>query len=311
MSNEKAEMAEQSEEQIRLLADEMPQENGVTEAKSSQAVFHLPGGYLDPSGELHTAAEVRETGGQDEDLLGQESVPMIRRLGTIMARCTERVGLISGTANVQRAVWSLPVADRIALLIFVRRVTHGDAYDMELTCPYGPQRGGKCGKPDFYTQDLSELEFYTMPEPRKRVYELVGPRSKRKFKWTVATGKFEEVLSRVAQLSEHEIMTYTQMTRLLEVDGRDVALNPEDILDAANNKIKLSARGKALYDIVRGMGSSDRDALRSDFYEKEPGVDTDIEVECKHCRREFSAVLDVMQPGFFFPSVIRKRSKMR
>jgi hypothetical protein len=295
-----------------LFAEEFSeQDERVTEAKSSVGIYYLGGGFVDADGNLHQEVVPEEMDGFVEDMLGNDSIPGVRRMNELMIRCTTRVGTIIDKKLLPLVIQELPVGDRTALTIYVRRVTHGDIYKMSVTCPLTLRNGKRCDHQDVYEVDLSTLEVFPMPTPRQRLYTVTGPRTKRVMVWHVATGHFEEALERIGELSEYEMLTYTIMTRLQELDGRDVRLYPEDIYDAANSKLKLSKRGKQLYDEVRAMKSSDRDALREDFFAKEPGIDTELEFTCKGCRGEFKGGLDVFQPGFFFPSVISKRLRRK
>jgi hypothetical protein len=95
----------------------------------------LPGGYWDATGRLHREFELAMLTGCEEELLAQARQPQTATLVTeVVARCVRRLGGISPvTPDVAR---QLLVADRLYLLLQLRRATFGDLVRANLSCPW-------------------------------------------------------------------------------------------------------------------------------------------------------------------------------
>jgi hypothetical protein len=130
--------------------------------------------------------------------------------------------------------------------------------------------------------------------------------------WKVLGSREDHALNVVGKISESEGLSYAILVRIISVNGEHVQLHPQvDLLDRQEKKLRLSKKAKELLLRVKNWASPDRDKLRADFFDKEPGVDTDVEVECQVCHRDFQTQIDVGQASFFFPQVTSMRSKRR
>lgn len=282
----------------------------LTEAVPEKGMFHIVGGYVDDEGNVHREVMLRSMGGKEEDLLGATGIPITQRFTEIMANCVQRIGDISGHDQVRKAVHDLPSGSRIHLLISLRRTTHWrrhkDIYEMVVRCPSRP-----CRKESTHKIDLGKLDLFDMPEPDKRTYDIYLQDAEVKVTWKVLTGAGDMIINAITGEDERETLTYAIMARLHAIDGQELKLGVSDYLNADHTKLKLSKRAQRLKEIVQGWTSADRDDLRVEFEEKEPGVDTEIEFDCPHCGVDFMGALSVGQPSFFFPSATSKRSNRK
>lgn len=282
----------------------------LTDAASERGVFDLVGGYLDEAGEVHREIHLRSMAGPEEDLLGNRGVPILDRMASILASCTERLGAITDRGQIIQAINRLPLGTRTHALICLRRVTHWkrhkDIYEMDVRCPITG-----CEKVGSYAINLAELELHDMPHPEKRVYDLTLQDSGYEIAWRVASSPQERVLGVVGDMDDAKILTYAIMVRLETIAGEDVRLRLDDLLSTDKKKLRLSKRAEALFERVRGLTVGDREDVRVDMLDKEPGVDTDLEFECSHCHKPFSGSLDIGQETFFFPSATSRRSKQK
>ena len=250
----------------------------VDKPKSTQGVFELPCGYLDPEGQLHTEVEVREITGHEEDLLGSKSVPHHKKIGLLVSRCITRIGDITDPGKIAVLANELTVGDRVFLMFAIRRTSLGDEYPFRNTCP-------ECGYKGLFNLDLSELEVKKMTDPRKRIFDSVLPSGK-SVRFRPLQGKDEETLAKAS--SSNDAMTLAILARL-------------EMLDDAPPTLVA----------VKNLGLQDRNFLRSAFDDIEGGVDTTLDMQCPSCMAEFEQELEVGQAGFFSPSSVQKGSKKR
>jgi hypothetical protein len=180
---------------------------------------------------------------------------------------------------------------------------------MIVCCP----RHRTCGKEQQYTVNLGELETFESPDPTARIHDLLLRDSNIQVTWRVMLGPQDELLTALSNITEidHEILTYMIVVRLAQWGDHDVRLGMADFFNEKKTKLKLSSRAKAVVQAVKSLSSGDREDFREAFLEHEPGIDIDLEFECKHCKTEFNGVLDVGQKTFFFPSASSRRSKRK
>jgi hypothetical protein len=263
--------------------------------KSGIAIFNLPGGYLDNNGKVHKEVVLREITGVEEDLLGSRMTNVIKRLNQVMSNCIERIGNIDDKRKIEEIVRELPVVDRNFLIIALRRVSLGDNYEMEIECP-------SCNEKTKMVLDLSVLEVKDMKNPEKREYEQEVPSGKL-IRWKVMTGIEEEILSSIREVTKMQnILTYSILVRLLEINGEKVSLGSR--LKDARGRISLDKEGRKAFNETRKLTLRDRNFLREQFRTIEGGIESDIEFECPVCNEVFTSTFDPTQISFFFPSAI-------
>lgn len=282
----------------------------ITDAAPEKGLFRIVGGYLDDAGVVHNEVHMRAMSGEEEEILGNRAIPFFDRLHTIASECVTRIGSIVDKGQIIEAMSRLPISSRAHLLICLRRVSHWkstkDIYDMEVRCPIRT-----CQKEGSYKVDLSNLDVYEMPDPTKREHEVVLPYSEEKVVWRVAAKSQEKIMTAVAELDDTKALTWSIVTRIVSVNGEDKRIGIPDALAPDHKQIKLSKKASDLVQWARKLSTGDRDALREDFLDKEPDVDTSLQLTCKHCKREIETSLDIYQEAFWFPSVTSRRSKKK
>lgn len=102
-------------------------------------VVHLPGGYLDRKGAVHSTVRIRELTGADEEELAK---PAARRtawhlVDTINRRCITHLGDTPvGTPEMPTSeIGNLLSGDRDMVAVAVRRITYGDTLELPVSCP--------------------------------------------------------------------------------------------------------------------------------------------------------------------------------
>lgn len=287
----------------------------LTEAAPEKGLFTLVGGFVDDEGELHNEVELRAMTGHEEDMLGNRGIPMVQRMDSIMGNCTLRLGNLTDKGSIHRAVQRMPSGTRTHLLICQRIAGHWktekDVYEMEIRCP----SRGACGKIGHYRLNLLDLDLHEPEEPSKMLHKATLPYSGDEIIWHVMTGVEDRIMQAVSDAGvggESSALSYSILARLREWDGETIDLDTRDFMTSGKKpKLKLSKKAKELLLRVKNLTTGDRDFLRGEFEEHEPGVDVDVEVECQHCGLEYIARLDINQEAFFFPRATSQRSKRK
>lgn len=295
-----------------ISVDETPDYQTLTEAQAEAGVYSLVGGYIDRDGVLHKEVEIEAMGGEEEDLLGNRNIPIVLRLNSILSRVVKRLGTITDRGQIALAVTDMPLGTRQHLLIAMRVTSHWlsekDLYRFTARCP-------RCRQESEHAINLLSLEHYEPDDPTKQLYETELPYSKEKVQWRVLPGEWDHALDILARNKEmaSDFLTHAIIARVVSVNGEKVDLSVTDVLTPDKRKAKLSKRAQQVIKWAKRSKSVDRDTLRAAFLENEPGVDTDIECECKNerCGATWYVPLDLGQEGFFFPQATSMRSKTR
>lgn len=248
----------------------------------------LPCGWLDDQGVLHQQFVVREMTGVEEDLLAGKGA-VLPRLNKVISNCLDSLGSIADKVTLVRVVDGLTAADRMVLLIAIRRASLGDDYSSKIKCP-------DCGKESNITVSLADLEKRPMPTPEQRRYTHTLSTG-RVVRWHIMTGHDEDWLQGLRKkMDDRDILTLAMLARIdaISTNGTERILN----------------RAAALPDAIaacKDLRSRERNELRAIFLETEGSVDTVVEYGCPSCSAEFKGDLDVAQAGFFFPAATQKR----
>ena len=203
--------------------------------------YPLPCGYVDGRGNAHRYVTLRELSGEEEDLMDDDEIPVTERMSRVLAACTEKIGSIENKEEITQAIsdtltqpGALPLtsSDRIAMMIYLRRVSVGDAYRFERRCP-------SCGFMNTKKQlDLRTIKIDQVPEDRvnKRRVEVTLPRSRRKAIVAVLSAKREAKLTDL-DLNQKDLKSAAILARLeaIEVEeaigqlGRLVPANTPEV----------------------------------------------------------------------------------
>lgn len=296
------------EEAGSTVIDNEPQYEPLTQGAPERWIFNLVGGWIDQEGKLQNEVELRAMRGHEEDLLGNNSIPITSRLDAIVANCCVRFGSVTDRGIINQIIRDIPTGTRTHLLICLRIASfykmEKDIYSMEVECP-----SRQCRQKSHHKINLSTLERYEPPNPGEKFHVLVLPESKDEIVWRGMTGRWDHAFDVLTRAMPHRILTYTILARIVRWNGEDVEVPPSLVLTGDGNKPHIQPRTEALISRIVNLEVVDREALRADFVRHEPGIDLDVEFKCPVCGLEFSGQMDVGQPGFFFPQVTLTRSK--
>lgn len=244
--------------------------------------FVLPVGYVDVAGTVHNQVVLREMTGEEDDMMGNDDLPITDRISAVLSACIVKLGTVEDKVTIGKAVTDnldagLPLTeqDRIAAMIFLRRVTLGDKYKFERRCP-------RCSTlAENRVMDLRELKIEQSPHPQKRRVKVKLPRSGKECVIKVLTAKGSLAVTRLRPTSK-DLKSLALAARIESLDGQPMG----------DPRIALG--------VVKELPQADRNHIRQVYNAMEAFVENDIEVDCRNpiCLATWTFVLDVGQ-GFF------------
>ena len=252
---------------------EMALQNELSKASSPVGVYSLPCGYIDAEGTIHKEIELNEMTMKDMDLMASRNVPGDRKLELLLGRCLKRVGNITDGPTLLNLPAQMATGDRVFMLLMLRQISVGDDYPLKAQCP-------ECRKKSTYNIGMSTLEIQQMAEPEKRLYSIQTPSGKM-VTFKILTGMDEAA---AAKIDTESLFSKSLLARITDIDGV-----PPTLAD------------------VKEMSARDVNFLMTEFDKADGGVNTTLELECPHCGAEYDEELDPSQPGFFFPSRVKKK----
>ena len=250
----------------------------------SRESFKMPCGYVDVSGVVHNEIILREMTGEEEDMMDDDNLVVTERITGILASCCLKIGNVEDADTIRDIISGeikdgLPFtgADRLAMLLFLRRVSVGDTYKFEQKCPHCDALNKN------RAVRLDELEIKYVARPDKRKVKVTLPRSKKEVVLKVLTGVDEVKITQLK--AEKDIRSLAMIARIESINGEALVRNP-----------------RANLPILKQLPLIDRQYLRRVYDMMEGSVDTDIEVRCSKCQKDFVFELDLGQV-FFSPQV--------
>lgn len=195
-------------EQFAKKAMEEPAAIIETQAPSESEVT-LPGGFIEPNGELVTKAEVQELTGADEELISKAGSAG-KALNILLQRGLLKVGSREAT---KEDLDNLLSGDRDAILIGIRRATFGPTLDFSIQCT-------SCNAPQDVSVDLIEdVPTVTLKDPLyDRTWEVKT--KKGVIKVALPTGVVHKKLMENTDRTAAELNTMLLAGCVLSVDGR-------------------------------------------------------------------------------------------
>lgn len=218
----------------------------------TDTVVELPGGYILPSGELATTAEVRELTGRDEEAIAR-SGNLGRALTTILSRGVVKIGNQEATEEMLDLLLG---GDRDELLLGIYRVTFGNPAEMTGWC-------ATCDVTKTVAVDLlTDIKRKKLPDPiGDRDFTVTG-RKGTTYEVSLPNGKTQK------ETLENLDKTMPELTTIL--------------LQNTVNKIN----GMPVYDKrqILDISASDREAIAEELSKRVSGPQfEEIRVPCDEC----------------------------
>ena len=169
--------------------------------------------------------------------------------------------------------------DRAAVMAFIRVVSYGEDYRFKITCP-------RCQAINYKQINLTDLPLTSAIENAPT--EITLPRSG----WTVTlrplTGNDEHKILRQAKDDEDSRRSYELYLAVDTINGE-----PRDTVTDLETFMNLPGK--------------DNQVIKSALRDLEPGLDTSVDCECKHCHNEWTPDVP-FDEGFFYPEEAQARS---
>ena len=238
---------------------------------------------------------IRETTGYEEDTLDDDALSTTERITRVLSACTEKIGEVEDKALISRIIsdtlaegegHALTQADRLAMMLFVRRITNGDVYHLgneQRRCP-------ACRKQNApqHINLSNAINIKSSPNPMGRLVEVTLPRSQVKAKIKVLSAQGESAIGQLVRRSKEnrkDLRSLVTLVHIESLDDKPIAVNDPESLR-----------------LVKSLSSVDRDFIRQVYNKIEGSIDTELEMTCQNlaCGREWKTDIDIGQV-FFSP----------
>lgn len=282
-----------------MLADERFIFGDPKDPRTAQGIFELPRGIPYDGDVLHVI-QMREMTGKEEDVL-MSTGPFIKRLNIVFREIVERIGDVTDKARIGTLVKKASVLDRGAMMIMMRRMTHGDVMPMrEVPCQH-------CKKKQNVLAHLETVDVTMPTSPDVWEHETVCEKSGMVIPWAVFTGDREEILSRVTDAvgGTSDMLTWAILIRAKRIG--DVEIELTDKMFTGDGKLRMDRKLHAIIQAAKNMTASDRNQLRKDFRAKEGALNLQVQFTCENpmCEQTSTVEIDIASPDFLFPGEIR------
>lgn len=228
--------------------------------------------YNGEDGPTNGVIHIRPMTGEEEQILATPRfIKKGQAIDMIFQRCIQEKYNVKNFLSI----------DRTFLLIYLRGISYGPEYEVEIKCP-------TCEKKFATTIDLDVIPVDTCPESFGPDLIDKMPKSGFRFSYRMSNGKDETDLQ---EHRERRLKQYGDSTADDTLTYRIVQLvtNIEGIQD--KNEIMT---------VVKNLPVQDVAYLRSVLNEPPFGLDTKIPLNCASCLEEFDVELP-LDTGFFFP----------
>lgn len=227
----------------------------------SETLVTLPGGYITPTGEVITTAEVRELNGRDEEALSK-----MTNAGRILSEVLSRAVVKLGDQAVSpQLLDDLLIGDRDSLLLGIYRATFGNPSILSAWCS---------GCEDYKEVEINldeEVTVKSLVDPiNERVFKVQG--RKDLYVVTLPTG------STAKQLTADDNKTFSELTTILL---------KETVLEINGSPVVSPIQ-------VQNLGLADRREIGKEITKRSPGPQfKDVSVTCPNCNGEVVVPLNI------------------
>lgn len=244
-------------------------------------IVQLPNGLIDGP-DLFNFAEIDELRGKQQDYLADKDLVvgnighLPKILGDMLLALKTKEGL-QWKGNLQEAIYKLPSGDLETLLVKIRENTYGPRFYHEAICSH-------CN----YTNknlrlDLDKLELDALtPEELSTPKVFILPKSQVNFELKpIYLNDLFTVLKVTA--ANHPKLITSMVALSLKKLGEKIHVTPQDI---------------------ENIPASDLQFIQNKLDETkiEGRIDTNIDITCSNCNKDFSIKLNCLDSSFFDPT---------
>jgi len=245
-----------------------------------QAIYLLPGGYVDGDGTVHRETELIPLSGKEEELLAKnilngESASLV---SVILSRRVQRIGAIKPVS--EDLAGKLLVADRQYLLLKLRELTFGSQVQATVVCPW-PDCRSKIDI-DFSLEEVpikaseDKGPLYSLTLSKKAALKSNNGELLRDVIFRLPTGNDQKMLAPLVY--ENEALALTRLLEHCVQKIGDIEHPEPDVIERLSPKARM--------EIEKHM-----EAVA-------PKVELTVETDCPECEREIKIPFELQQ--FFF-----------
>lgn len=247
-------------------------------------IIKLPNGLVDGS-DLFDHCEIDEIRGKQQNYLANREL-VIGNIGHVskiledLVKTFETKEGMKWQGNVKDAIWQLSAGDLETILVKIRENTYGPRFYFEAECEH-------CGhvnrdqRLDLDKLKLDKLKTKDIFNEKRLEFKL--PKSK-----DVVVLKplyLKDILEtlKIARDKHDELITSIMALSIKSINGDEKEVTPEDL----NNMPAM--------DIIEIQNHMEKVKI-------EGTIDTNVEMTCSSCKKDFELKLDVFSSDFFDPS---------
>jgi hypothetical protein len=252
-------------------------------------LIQLPNGLIDGPDHFNYA-DVDELRGRQQNYLANQElvvgnighVPKI--LEDLVLSLQTKEGL-TWKGDMKKAIWKLPTGDIETILIKIRENTYGDKFYHGASCEHcqhtmkdlllkltdlkiDPLPLEEMMKPKIVSLPKSKMEAEVKATYLRDLFDMIK----------ITTNKQDQLITSLVPLSIKSLK-YTK-------DGQSVVIDPVKSSDIEDLPVSDLTYLQSEIDKIRVEGT----------------VDTNVEIECINCHKDFSSKLNVFDPSFFDPT---------
>lgn len=246
-------------------------------------IIKLPNGLVDGS-DLFDYAEIDEIRGKQQNYLANRDL-VVGNIGHVpklledIVKSFETKEGLKWKGEIKDAIWKLSSGDLETLLIKIRENTYGPRFYFEAECPHCGH-SNKDQRLDLDKLKLSKLKSKDLFNEDRLSFTLTKSKKKVVLKPLYLKDFFESI--KIAKDKHDELITCIMALSIKSIDGVEVksskdveSLPAMDITEIQQKMEKLKIEGT---------------------------IDSDVQIECSECKKEFESKLDVFTSDFFDPS---------
>jgi len=284
----------------------MPAHNNIPDLQifgKGSGDFKLPSGYVDKEGRVFNQIYLREMTGVEDDIMDDDELNVSERMSRVISNCTEKLSTNAGAGeegtlptviddpklilaavsdNLTDGGLPFTIPDRMACLLFIRRLSMGDLYDLKgHPCP-------ACGKGLKNKHiNLDSLAITYCKDATKRRVKTTLPRSGKVAILRVLSAGKERQISEFRP-DQKNIKSAAILARLEALGGNTMTGNTKDDIE-----------------MIKALPKLDRLRLLNIFNAMEGSIETEIETNCTAggCGVAFKFDLDLGQVFFSNPDL--------
>ena len=240
-----------------------------------EALFKLPGGYLDESGLTHTEVKLSPLTGEDEYVVGGTDRELCRAevVTRLLARCVKSLGT---RTQVSRALLAdLTVGQRDFLMLKLRELTVGHKVACVLRCP-----AEGCREPMDLAFDTSALDF-SAPSLGNRFVTA-----------TLTDGDEDAAEADASQTIEFRLPNGGDQQALAGLFSTDPVAAIDALLARCLRRVGDCTEIDEAF--VAALSPATRLLIDARMEQFSPQVECEIEAQCPECHTPFETSLDLV-----------------